>query len=444
MLQATTTTTTTSTKPASLINQLRDSGCIKHYTSQDVHLKSGRTSNMYIDMRRAFSSPQIVKTVCLEMETLLINYAIRARIPIQKLHLVGVPTAGVGWAKDLATHMRLPFKYVRKEAKSHGLRKLIEGGDIVVKDGEAVVLIEDVCTTGTSVLEYVKLLREYDIPVAQVLCIADRGGLRNIREFVPTAESVLGFRDLFCGSPRDLLREITEMKQTKLIFSADITDPAELLSMVQKVAPSICALKLHSDIVHNFNETFIRELLALRDQHYFAIIEDAKYADIASVTRTKFLNAPQNPSGWADFVTIHATSGLDALRAIIDLKHSGIIVISEMSTSANLINENYTAAVYEMCAPLQDSGYFGGFVAQGINVPFSDFPRNGRSWHFFTPGIKLDQPTSSGSSGNSDSSSREGQNHRDPSKVGTDYHIVGRGIYLAQDPSSEAMRYATM
>jgi orotate phosphoribosyltransferase len=71
--------------------------------------------------------------------------------------IVGVATGGIAQGVLVAQDLGLPFAYVRSEAKSHGMGNMIEG---VVEEGQSVVVIEDLVSTGKSSLNAVKALVE--------------------------------------------------------------------------------------------------------------------------------------------------------------------------------------------------------------------------------------------------------------------------------------------
>jgi orotate phosphoribosyltransferase len=71
---------------------------------------------------------------------------------------------------------------VRKEAKGHGQKKLVEGS---VKPGESVVVVDDVCTTGGSTVKAIEAARDFGLEVSQVIVLVDReqsDGIANIRK----------------------------------------------------------------------------------------------------------------------------------------------------------------------------------------------------------------------------------------------------------------------
>lgn len=71
--------------------------------------------------------------------------------------IAGVATAGIPHATSLANLIKLPLIYVRSSPKEHGLKNLVEG---ILKPGQAVVVVEDLISTGGSALKAVDTIRE--------------------------------------------------------------------------------------------------------------------------------------------------------------------------------------------------------------------------------------------------------------------------------------------
>lgn len=82
--------------------------------------------------------------------------------------IVGVATGGIAQGALVAQELGLPFAYVRSEAKSHGMQNMIEG---IVDPGQAVVVIEDLVSTGKSSLNAVKALNEKGAVVKGMISI---------------------------------------------------------------------------------------------------------------------------------------------------------------------------------------------------------------------------------------------------------------------------------
>ena len=121
---------------------------------------SGIKSPIYCDNRLTLSAPA-VRT---DVETGLMEI-IRKEYPDAEI-LMGTSTAGIAHAAIVAHMMGLPMGYVRSSSKDHGRKNQIEGR---LEAGQKAVVVEDLISTGGSVLEVVNVLREAG---AEVLGIA--------------------------------------------------------------------------------------------------------------------------------------------------------------------------------------------------------------------------------------------------------------------------------
>ena len=96
--------------------------------------------------------------------------------------LMGTSTAGIAHAAIAAHMMGLPMGYVRGSAKDHGRTNQIEGK---LEKGQKVVVVEDLISTGGSVIEVVNVLREAGAEVLGIVSIFTYGmakGLNRLRE----------------------------------------------------------------------------------------------------------------------------------------------------------------------------------------------------------------------------------------------------------------------
>ena len=132
---------------------------------------SGIKSPIYCDNRLILSAPAVRDT----MEKALAEL-IRANYPEVQM-LMGTSTAGIAHAALAAAILGLPMGYVRGEAKSHGRTNRIEGK---MDPGTKVVVVEDLISTGGSVLEVVDALREAGAEVLGVASIFTYGMKKGI------------------------------------------------------------------------------------------------------------------------------------------------------------------------------------------------------------------------------------------------------------------------
>ncbi len=123
---------------------------------------SGIKSPIYCDNRLILSYPMVRQMVELE-----IAKKIKKEFPDVEI-LMGTATAGIAHAALAANNLDLPMGYVRSSAKSHGRENKIEG---YYKEGQKVVVVEDLISTGGSSIECVNALRDAKLDVLGVVSI---------------------------------------------------------------------------------------------------------------------------------------------------------------------------------------------------------------------------------------------------------------------------------
>ncbi len=165
----------------------------KSYEEREVTLTSGRKSTFYIDGKQTTLDPEgayLVGKVLFEM--------IRGRA-----EAVGGPTLGadpIVTAVALTSFMEgypIAAFIIRKEPKGHGKGLWIEGDKALAK-GTKVAIVEDVVTTGGSLLKAIKVAEEHGLQVVQVLALVDReeGGKERLAEEGYTLEAVFTRREI--------------------------------------------------------------------------------------------------------------------------------------------------------------------------------------------------------------------------------------------------------
>ncbi len=154
----------------------------------DFALSSGRRSRVYVDVRVLYSHPEETGRILELMEVELSGLEFHG--------LCGVATGGVVPAAMLARDLRVPLIYVRPSAKGHGRGRRVEGE---VAPGERYVLIDDVATTGGSLVSAAEAVREEGGIAEDALVVVDRG--EGSRE----AAAAAGLRLLSLVTLEDLL-----------------------------------------------------------------------------------------------------------------------------------------------------------------------------------------------------------------------------------------------
>ena len=132
---------------------------------------SGIKSPIYCDNRLTLSNHE----VRLNVENGLVQL-IKANYPDAEV-LMGTSTAGIAHAAICAHIMGLPMGYVRSGAKDHGRQNQIEGK---LNPGDKVVVVEDLISTGGSVIEVVDVLREAGAEVLGIVSIFTYGMKKGI------------------------------------------------------------------------------------------------------------------------------------------------------------------------------------------------------------------------------------------------------------------------
>lgn len=143
-----------------LADELYDLGAIKFGT---FTLKSGISSPFYIDLRLAISSPPLL----IQIGETLWNLVKATHFDL----VCGVPYTALPFATVLSVHHAVPMILKRKEKKEYGTGKMCEG---IFKKGERCLVIEDVITSGQSILDTINALENEGLIVQDIAVLIDR------------------------------------------------------------------------------------------------------------------------------------------------------------------------------------------------------------------------------------------------------------------------------
>ena len=143
---------------------LQESGAIKF---GNFKLSSGKDSAYYIDLRLVPSFPHQFINMIKSVQNLISD-----TIGLDSFdYIASVPTSGLVIASALAMETVKPLIYIRQKPKDYGTGSLIEGK---IPPGSRVVLVDDVGTTGHSLLNAIKALREAKVVVDSAFVIINR------------------------------------------------------------------------------------------------------------------------------------------------------------------------------------------------------------------------------------------------------------------------------
>ena len=164
-------------------------------------LASGKNSSYYIDLRLVPSYPHQFRKMIKNLQNLIIE-----KTGLDNFDsLASVPTGGLVVTSALAIEIVKPLIYVRNKPKEYGTTKSIEGK---ISTGMKVVMIDDVVTTGTSVLNGIKQLKEAGLSISDLYVVINR---------LEGADKVLGDIGVQIHQLTDILEITNVLFQEKLV-----------------------------------------------------------------------------------------------------------------------------------------------------------------------------------------------------------------------------------
>jgi uridine monophosphate synthetase len=376
---------------------------INAITYGNFTLKSGMKSNYYCDFRILISYPNILKCI----------YNLIPNNIYEGIDLVcGVFFGGMPLANLISFQKNIPQIFIRDEQKTYGKKKLIEG---LYSKGQTVLLIEDVVTTGGSMLEKIKVLEDCGLKVKLLTILNRNSELEMLNGFV--LNSILPLHKIINENNlvSNKLYNLAFKKQSNIILSVDLNNSNEIINLIEETKDNIVGIKIHSDIIDDFNN-LLEYLKQIKEE--FIIIEDCKVADISFISIQKV----KNYVNYADYITYHCLLGDDLPISLKkEFNNLSLLGVVEMSVKNSLIDINYINKT-ENQLNLMD-----GCVIQknGLQLFNNKLPIT------FSPGISLNNK-----------GDNHNQTYKNPlnEKVG-EFWIIGRSIYLEKNKKEESKKY---
>ncbi|MCT8139767.1 orotate phosphoribosyltransferase [Anaerobacillus sp. CMMVII] len=149
-----------------LANHLLEIGAVHLKPNDPFTWTSGIKSPIYCDNRLTLSFPLVRRKIAIGLEELIQTYYPEVDV------IAGTATAGIPHAAWVSDNLNLPMVYVRGKAKEHGKGNQIEG---LIKAGQNVVIVEDLISTGGSVITTAEALEEAGANVLGVVAIFTYG-----------------------------------------------------------------------------------------------------------------------------------------------------------------------------------------------------------------------------------------------------------------------------
>ena len=410
-------------------------------------LKSGQHSPIYINLKELITYPNLLAGINQYLSAFIsenvISNSKSNETSIYKL--CGVPYGGIPIATGLSLITGISQILLRKEVKSYGTKKLIEGQ---YSRNNKIILIEDVITSGQSVRETIEILEKEGLEVIQVLSVVFRGTNKLEDEFRSkyNYNYIFHIKELLSidninlhlinnvnitkPKTKNQINNLTKtnVKCSNIFIALDKNYKLEdLKNIILENTNNIYGFKVHNEILGlTYEENII--FYNLCKEYNIQVWEDRKFNDIGN-TINKQLKYYEHIR---DIVSIVPTSGLES---IVNLETNlKFLVLCEMSSKNNLFNSVLKNAVLDIVLLNPDKFY--GIICQDlelIKICKHEYPQ------LFTvmPGINIEKI-----------GDNKGQIYRDPRNFKNEEkpngYVVGRGITSKSSFSQALEDYNTI
>ncbi|PWA40510.1 uridine 5'-monophosphate synthase [Artemisia annua] len=302
-----------SSEVESMIFQLHDISAI---TFGNFILKSGISSPIHIDLHLIHLYPNLLRLVTNTFISTLpssISYDVICSVPYTALSIATI----ISYTCSVPMFMR------RKEVNDYGNSKLIEG---CYKIKDACLLVDDLVTSGMSILETAAPLRTSGLKVIDAVALIDRqqGAEENLKK-----------------------------NGIRLHTMLELTDFVKVLKNKKSISDETAAMviKFFEENKNVYNATPLNAI-------------DRKFADIGNTVTMQYEGGIFRILEWADIVNCHIISGrgtVDALKSKGLPRGRGLLLLAEMSSADNFAKGDYTAAAVKIAE--EHSEFVIGFIS---------------------------------------------------------------------------------
>jgi len=409
-----------------VIARLWQAGLLKCDNGHKLPLKSGGTTDIYVNLRMMRGNVEIMDYL--------------ARIYAQPLHrlrldrFAEVPEALSPLAGILASKSGQPFVTIREEAK----QGRVSGGRIIGKlePCDRVAIIDDVITDGASKIPALIALQEAGAQVAAIVVLVDRqqGWTQKLDKGIIPVWPAMTLHDIrkYLIEHRLMQRCEPQVEESNpIIIALDGRSWDESLPLLDKLRTSGCIWKVN-DMMMDSGLSWIVPNLSV----YGRVMVDLKGHDIPNTVRNICKHiGPLHP--WA--VTVHASGGEDMMRAAVEaLDGTGIKVLA-VTVLTSLDNDDcediYRRSSMDQVmylAKMADVAGVDGFVCSPNEVSLLSSMSWNRKKLFVTPGVR--------SAGVAAGDQKRIETPKAAVKAGATHLVIGRQILEADDPAAEVAK----
>ncbi|MFA5052016.1 MAG: orotidine-5'-phosphate decarboxylase [Patescibacteria group bacterium] len=408
------------------ILRLVNDGIIKWDNGRTLPLKSGGTTDTYINMRQMRDFPGLIGYLAGLYEN-----------PLRRLRvdrIVEVPDAVSPMAGVISVATGIPLVTIREEAKAG---RVVKGKMIgTIKRGDRVAIIDDVVTDGASKLTPIAELRAAGAEIVAIIVLVDRqqGWKKKLAE--------AGYGDVGVW-PAMTLHDVRKYLVTEgimrrcdpgieaknpIIVALDGKSWDEVLPIIDRLRPSGCILKANDLLLEDGLERIIADLSV-----YGRVMADPKWCDIPN-TLVNFCKRLRRMPPWA--VTVHASGGSEMVKAAVDTLAGtptivlAVTVLTSLKDECEVITGRLPIDQVKVLAKVVYEAGARGFVcsteeAAMLRGMYPDAT-------IVTPGLR--------SPGKEAHEQKRVGTFAGAQEAGANYYVGGRQFFGAEDPVAEINR----